>query len=126
MSNYIKRTLKSISWALSGISFAFRTQFNFRFHIISAVIVLLLSILLKLSALEWCIVLFCIASVITAELLNTAHEVNTDLLSPDINDTAKHVKDLAAAAVLVVAIVSAIIGCIIFLPKIFEIIFDSY
>ena len=122
MSNYIKRTIKSISWALSGISYAFRTQFNFRFHVISAAVVLILSVALKLSALEWCIVLFCIASVITAELLNTAHEVNTDLLSPGISETAKHVKDLAAAAVLVTAIVSAIIGCIIFLPKIYALI----
>ncbi len=122
MSNTIKRTIKSISWALSGISYAFRTQFNFRFHVISALIVLILSIVLKLSPLEWCVVLFCIASVITAELLNTAHEVNTDLISPGFNEAAKHVKDLAAAAVLVTAIISAIIGCIIFLPKIYALI----
>lgn len=119
MSNYLKRTIRSISWALSGISLAFRTQFNFRFHVFSAVIVLLVSFLLRISALEWCIILFCIASVVTAELLNTSQEFNTDLLSPGYHETAKHVKDLAAAAVLVVSIVSAIIGLIVFLPKIY-------
>ncbi len=119
MSKNVKRIIRSISWALSGISLAFRTQFNFRFHILSATIVLLLSFVLKLSALEWCIILFCIASVITAELLNTAQELNTDLLSPGYHEVAKNVKDLAAAAVLIVSIVSAVIGCIIFIPKIY-------
>lgn len=122
MANYIKRTIKSISWALSGISFAFRTQFNFRFHLFSALIVVAVSVLLKISPLEWCIILLCIASVITAELLNTAQEFNTDLLSPGYHESAKHVKDLAAAAVLVVSIISAVIGCIIFLPKLFVLI----
>ena len=118
MSKFIKRIVRSISWALSGISYAFRTQFNFRFHVFSALIALILSILLKLSPLEWSIILFCIASVLTAELLNTSQELNTDLLAPGYNETAKNVKDLAAAAVLIVSIVSAIIGCIIFIPKI--------
>ncbi len=111
--------LKSFSWALSGISLAFRTQFNFRFHVFSTVVALFLAIVLKISALEWCIVLFCIASVITAELLNTSMEFNTDLISPGYHETAKNVKDLAAAAVLVVSMISAIIGGIIFIPKLF-------
>ena len=118
MGRNIKIIVRSISWALSGISLAFRTQFNFRFHVLSALIVLGLSICFKISAFEWCIVLLCIASVITAELLNTSLEFNTDLLSPGYNENAKNVKDLAAAAVLIVALVSAIIGGIIFLPRI--------
>lgn len=118
MGRNIKIIVRSISWALSGISLAFRTQFNFRFHVLSALIVLGLSIFFKISAFEWCIVLLCTASVITAELLNTSLEFNTDLLSPGYNENAKNVKDLAAAAVLIVALVSAIIGGIIFLPRI--------
>jgi len=120
MSKHIKRIVRSISWALSGISFAFRTQFNFRFHIFSALLALILSALLKLNPLEWSVILFCIASVITAELLNTSLELNTDLLAPGYNETAKNAKDLAAAAVLIVSIVSAIIGCIIFIPKLID------
>lgn len=118
MIKSIKSFLRSISWALAGISVAFRTQFNFRFHVFSAIIALVLSFVLQLAPMEWCIILFCIASVLTAELLNTSLEFNTDLLSPGQHESAKHVKDLAAAAVLVVSIISAIIGGIIFLPRI--------
>lgn len=82
-----------------------------------AVLVILLAILLKVSVVEWCILLLCIASVLTAELLNTSLELKTDLLSPGYHETAKHIKDTAAAAVLVVAIISAVIGLIIFIPK---------
>ncbi|MBP6334759.1 MAG: diacylglycerol kinase family protein [Bacteroidia bacterium] len=122
MVKFIKSLVKSISWALAGISVAFRTQFNFRFHVASTCVVLLFAVLLKLEPLEWCIILLCIASVLTAELLNTSLEFNTDLVSPGFNETAKHIKDLAAAAVLVVSVISAIIGCIIFLPKIISLI----
>jgi diacylglycerol kinase len=117
----IKQAIKSFSWAMSGISVAFRTQFNFRFHVIMTVLVIMLGILLKVTVVEWCILLLCIGSVLTAELLNTSLEFKTDLLSPGYHETAKHVKDLAAAAVLVAAIVSALIGLIIFIPKLIAI-----
>jgi diacylglycerol kinase len=67
-------------------------------------------------------VLMCIGSVISAELINTSLEVNVDLSSPSFNENAGHAKDLAAAAVLVVCIISAIVGLIIFLPKIIHLI----
>lgn len=118
MSKTLKHLVRSISWALSGIALAFRTQFNFRFHVFSAIMVFILSVYFRISAVEWCILLLCVASVITAELLNTSLEFNTDLLSPGYSEVAKNVKDLAAAAVLIVSIVSAVIGGIIFIPKI--------
>ena len=74
---------------------------------------------IKISSLELCILLFCISSVIGAELINTSIEINVDLATSERNERAGQAKDIAAAAVLVVSLVSAIIGCIIFLPKIF-------
>ena len=91
-----------------------------RFHFFAAIVVLFTAFILKVTLLELCILLFCISSVIAAELINTSIEINVDLAMPEKNDRAGNAKDLAAAAVLVVSFVSAIIGSIIFLPKIFS------
>lgn len=72
---------------------------------------------MKIAIVEWCIVLLCSASVISAELINTSLELTVDLAMPELNEKAGQAKDMAAAAVLIVSIVSAIIACIIFIPK---------
>lgn len=91
-----------------------------RFHFFAAAVVLICAFAFKVTKLEFCILLFCISSVIAAELINTSIEINVDLAMPERNDRAGQAKDMAAAAVLVVSFVSAIIGSIIFLPKIFS------
>ncbi len=110
--------LKGLAYALSGIAYAFRSQVNMRFHIFAAIVVFIMSFFLQINLAEWCIILMCVGSVISAELINTSLEVSIDMISPNYNEKAGHAKDLAAAAVLVVCTVSAIIGIVIFLPKI--------
>ena len=85
--------------------------------------VIVLGFLLNISLSEWfiCIILF--SSVISLEIVNTAIETVVDLVSPNYNELAKRAKDLAAGSVLIAAIASAIIGIIIFLPKIINLIF---
>ena len=82
------------------------------------VLVVVLGFTFKLAVWEWvtCIILF--ALVIGAELFNTAIEEVVNLLSPEIRVHAKYAKDIAAGAVLVIAVASAVVGIIIFLPKI--------
>jgi len=70
----------------------------------------------KVSAIEWTILLICIAVVIAAEAMNTSIEKLTDMVSPDFNKEAGKIKDIAAGAVLVLAIMAAIIAIIIFYP----------
>ena len=110
--------IKSFTFAVAGFAYAFRSQFNMKFHIVAAILVIGASAFFRISAMEFCIVLFCIGSVFGAELINTSLEVTVDIASPEFNEKAGHAKDLAAAAVLVVSVVSVIIGLIIFLPKI--------
>lgn len=81
------------------------------------ILVIFFSFLLQISNLEWLIVIFCIGLVLTAEIFNSAIEVLTDIVSPESNPRAGLVKDMAAGAVLIAAITSAIIGLIIFVPK---------
>lgn len=72
----------------------------------------------KLSLTEWLVVVFTIGAVISLELVNTAIEAVVDLVTEEYHPLAKVAKDTAAASVFIIAIVAAIVGIIIFLPKI--------
>ena len=85
---------------------------------ILGIIAVILSAVLKISILEWVIVLLLINFVLVCELINTALEKAVDLYTKELNETAKIVKDVDGATVLVMCIFSAIIGATIFIPKI--------
>jgi diacylglycerol kinase len=105
-------------YASKGLLEAIRSQFSIRFHFVATIFVLALSWYFNLSLTEWCFILLSIGLMWTAELLNTAVEYLTDFVSPEYNDLAGKVKDIAAAAVLFSALVTASIGLIIFVPKV--------
>lgn len=108
--------IASFKFAFQGIFFMFRTQQNAWIHLVAAILVVTLGFYFKLDKMEWCIVLFAIGLVISAEMINTAIELLTDIISPEHSEKAGRVKDIAAGAVLVAAIIAAIAGIIIFLP----------
>lgn len=114
----MKKFLKGFVYAWQGVNYAFSTQINFKFHTFAAIIVITLGVFFNLNVNEWIWVAAAIGFVIVAELFNTALEVLVDLVSPDYNAKAGIVKDLASAGVLLTAVLSAIIGVYIFLPKI--------
>ena len=91
-----------------------------KIHCCAAVVVVVLGLLLGLSATEWCICLVLFGLVMALELVNTAVEAVVDLVTKERKPLAKVAKDTAAGAVLIAAIMAAIAGCIIFLPKIVE------
>lgn len=117
-----KKLTNSFKYALEGIKSSFDTERNMKIHIVIMLLVILAGVVLKISVIEWiiCIILFGI--VIAGELFNTAIETVVDLAMPNKNDKAKLAKDVSAGAVLILAIVSAVIGIIIFVPKILELI----
>lgn len=121
MKERIKKLINSFKYAGEGFISSFKTERNMKIHILVMILVIILGILLKLSKIEWiiCIILFSI--VIGSELFNTAIETTVDLAMPHKNDKAKLAKDISASAVLIIAIGSAIIGLLIFIPKIFNI-----
>ena len=83
----------------------------------AAIVAIVFSVLFNIAATEWIAVGFCIALVITMEMINTAIENVVDLTSPEQHPLAGKAKDIAAGAVLVCAIISGVIGLLIFLPK---------
>ena len=111
-----RKYLRSFGYAIEGIITASKEQ-NFKSHIVSAIIVMSAGYLTGLSRIEWYIVLLLIALMFALEMINTAIERVVDLASPEIHPLAKQAKDIAAGAVLVFALFSAIIGLLIFLPK---------
>lgn len=109
--------IKSFIDAINGIINTFPTERNLKIHVITMIFVIAASLIVKLSEMEWivCIILF--GLVISAELFNTAIEKTLDYINEDYCDEIKFIKDASAAAVLVLSIASAIIGLIIFVPK---------
>ena len=114
-----KRRLMSFKYAFQGLQHLLKSQHNAWIHSLAAVIVTCFSFYFRISRTEWIFVIFAIGFVFAAELLNTALERLTDIVSPEKQARAGQVKDLAAGAVLVAAITALIIGLIIFIPKIF-------
>lgn len=114
------KMLRSFRHAFDGLRFLMEEN-NARFHVFAAVIVLSASFYLNLSAIEWTIIITQIGLVLAVETLNTAIEKLCDFVSPEYHQLIGKVKDLAAAAVLIMSIVAVIVGIIIFLPKVLEI-----
>ena len=111
---------EGFAFAAKGLTEAIRTQFSIRFHFGATILALGMSFYFKLSVTEWCLIILAIVIVWIAELLNTALEYITDFVSPEYNDIAGKVKDIAASSALAAAIASASIGLLIFIPKIFN------
>ena len=115
-----KRLVNSFKYAGAGIVQAYRGEQNLRIHTFMAILVIVFGFFLKISYLEWLTCLILIGLVLMSEFFNTAIEYVVDLASPNVHPLAKAAKDVASAGVLMMAIISAIIGLIIFVPKIID------
>lgn len=113
-----KKMINSFKNAFNGMIVSFKQERNMKIHISIMFLVILLGIIFKIKTVEWIICIICFALVIGGELFNTAIEIIVDIAMPNFNEKAKKAKDISAGAVLVLAIASAIIGFIIFVPKI--------
>lgn len=108
---------RSFGYAFEGIATGIQKERNMRIHCIMMIMVVLAGTILQISAIEWCICIVLFGLVMSLELVNTAVESVVDLVTEERKPLAKVAKDTAAGAVLVAAIMSAIVGLIIFLPK---------
>ncbi|MGN0361861.1 MAG: diacylglycerol kinase family protein [Bilifractor sp.] len=110
---------KSFGYAFQGIWACIRKERNIKIHLSMMTLVIIAGTVLRISITEWCICMVLFALVISLEIVNTAIEACVDLVSEERRPLAKLAKDAAAGAVLVAAIFAAIIGLIIFVPKVF-------
>lgn len=114
-----KNWLESLNCAIEGILYVAKTQRHMRYHFITAVAVLVLSLFLNLSWIEFSLLAFCITLVLFAEVINTAIEVTIDLISEEFHPLARIAKDVAAGAVLLAVTGSLTIGYVILSRHIF-------
>lgn len=108
---------KSFGYAFEGIFAGIRGERNMKIHCFAAVCVVVAGVLLHISVTEWCICLVLFGLILSLELVNTAIEAVVDLVTEDKKPLAKLAKDTAAGAVLIAAVMAAMAGLLIFVPK---------
>lgn len=116
-SGFWKKRIRAFRCAGRGLCILFRSETHARIHALAAAVVIAAGLWLRVSAGEWLALILCIGLVLAMEAVNTAFERLTDLISPDFHPLAGEAKDLAAGAVLWAAAIAAIVGGIVFLPK---------
>lgn len=113
-----QKRIKSFAYAMQGIIRLVKKEHNARIHLVILVLVIVAGLIFKLGTYEWMAVVCASGLVFVSELLNTAIEKLADEVDPKWNERIGHVKDFAAGAVLVSAIVAIIIGALVFIPGI--------
>lgn len=108
---------KSFGYAFEGIFAGIRGERNMKIHCFVAVCVIVAGVLFHISVTEWCICLVLFGLILSLELVNTAIEAVVDLVTEDKKPLAKLAKDTAAGAVLIAAVMAAMAGLLIFVPK---------
>lgn len=112
-----RKRLRSFRYAFNGICLLISKEHNAWIHCFAAVCVVIAGFLLEISKMEWIACVIVIGAVLAAEAVNSAVEALADFVSPEYNEAIKRTKDLAAGAVLLMAIAAAVVGGIIFFPK---------
>lgn len=112
----LSRRAASFGHAFRGIGAALRTELHLRLHAAATVAVVALGLWVGLSRWEWVAVALSIGAVWCTELLNTAVEAVVDLVSPQHHPLAGRAKDVAAGAVLAMALAALAVGLLIFVP----------
>jgi diacylglycerol kinase (ATP) len=108
------KLIRSFGYAIQGIMVATREQLNIKIHLLAVVAVSAAGLYFHITWSEWCWIVLCFGMVLSAELFNSAIENLVDLVSPGHHHLAGKVKDIAAGAVLVTAVATALIALIIF------------
>ena len=114
------RFVKSFSYSIDGLKYAYKYEQSMLIHVIATVAVILSNFFFKVKGFEWLISLLAIGMVLSAELINTAIEAVVDLVTLEIHPLAKIAKDCGSAATFVLAMMAAAIGIVIYWPYLME------
>ena len=117
--SYLLKRLKSIGYAFNGALLLLKTEASIQVQFVIAILVTLLGFYYDLSTTEWILQCLAIGLVMSIEGLNSALEAIADFVHPEKNTKIGRLKDMAAGAVFIAAIIAIIIGFIIYYPKVF-------
>ena len=118
----LKTRFESFKYAFHGLWLLLKNEHNTRIHFLAAIVGLAMGLILKIDLHEWCLLVIVIGLVFLTELLNTSLETLADVVDPEWNKRIRKAKNYAAAAVLISAIVSVIVGGLIFIPRLLDLI----
>ncbi|MDH6365117.1 undecaprenol kinase [Enterococcus sp. PF1-24] len=109
----------SVEFAIQGLKTVVKEERNMRKHVFVGILVILASFIFKLNLQEWLWILLAVFLVIVMEIVNTTFENVVDMVTNyHFHPIGKRVKDMAAGAVLLTSFFAAVVGVIIFLPKV--------
>lgn len=114
-----QKFIYSFGYAFKGLRSFFISTQNAWIHSAITVLVIIAGFAFHIAVIEWIAIVFAIGMVFTAEAFNTAVEEWVDSIRSEHDEKAGNVKDISAGAVLISAISAAVIGLLIFAPKIF-------
>ena len=119
----IAKRLRSFRYAFAGLGVLFREEHNSWIHSLAAILAVVAGFVFRIRPWEWIAIVIVIGMVFAAEIINSSLERTADFVKAERDDRKRDIKDLGAAAVLVCAISAAIVGMIVFLPKIINLVF---
>lgn len=117
-----KKSIVGFRHAWVGLKTIVKKESNFQLHLMATVIVVALGIFFSLSLIEWAILLLTIGLVLITEMINSVIERVMDFIQPDYDEKVKEIKDIAAGVVLVTAIISVVVGILIFGPRLMQLV----
>ncbi len=109
--------ISSFNFAVQGIISALRTEKNMKFHYLAAVLIIVISLFMNFSRVEFLFLIFAITFVVASEMFNTAVERTVDLIVQEYNPIAKYIKDVSAGAVLISSINAVVVGYLLFFER---------
>jgi diacylglycerol kinase (ATP) len=117
--HFISKRIKSIRYAFNGALLLLKTEASIKIQFVIALIITALGFYYNISTTEWIVQILAIGLVMSIEGLNTAIEKISDFIHPEHNSKIGFIKDIAAGSVFIASVFAILIGCIIYLPKVF-------
>lgn len=121
-----KAIFRKFSYAFRGLFISLKEEKSLVIHFIFATLSIIIGIILQLAPVSWAVLILTVGLVVSSELMNTAIENVVDMVAFKYNFNAKKIKDIAAAATLVLAVVAIIVGLLLFIPRIVTFIQHGY
>lgn len=110
--------MDSFKYAFRGVGDALKSEPNLKIHFTLGAIAIILGVVLKITFVEWAILMPVIFLVICLELINTIVEKTLDVVSTERSEKIRLIKDMSSAVVLTGALAACFVGAFLFLPKI--------
>jgi len=118
LGTFLYKRWKGVGYALKGAIILLRTEPSIQVQAFIALCLVISGFVFNLSATEWIAQCIAVGMVMGAEGLNTTIEAIADFIHPEFHKKIGHIKDIAAGAVFLTAVIATIVGCIIYVPKI--------